>query len=167
MCDVCGLSDAMGKGIVSTIFCVLAWKLLLRFAHHWQWRIKGWGPNWGPKGRKQNFFGNRAFPLSRGLDDRPASPPPLSECLDPPLISSISSWAVLTLYRIVFARTWKSYWVGLLFSHKNGDFGAKSVKGGKLRRAVTLKLDHHISDRFVPLFFTVWTGIRTATRVNY
>ena len=34
---------------------------------------------------------------------------------------------VFTLYRIDLAQTQKSYRVGLLFTHKNGDFGAISV----------------------------------------
>ena len=35
---------------------------------------------------EKNFLGDRASPLSQGLDDRPPTPPPtLYECLDPPL----------------------------------------------------------------------------------
>ena len=41
-------------------------------------------PNWDPKGRK-DFFEDRVSPLSQGLDDPP--PRPLSEYLDPPLLS--------------------------------------------------------------------------------
>ena len=40
---------------------------------------------------EKNFFGDRASPLSQGLDDRPPPfppPPPLCECLDPPLLRS-------------------------------------------------------------------------------
>ena len=34
---------------------------------------------------------------------------------------------MLTLYWIPFAPARKSYWIGLRFTHKNGDFGAISV----------------------------------------
>ena len=35
---------------------------------------------------------------------------------------------MFTLYWIAFAPARKSYWIGLRFTHKNGDFGAISVK---------------------------------------
>jgi len=63
----------------------------LQEQNHFQWRIQGRGPtphlifrpNRGPKSRKK-FFGDRAPPLSKGLDHAPPSPPPsLSQGLDP------------------------------------------------------------------------------------
>ena len=39
-----------------------------------------------PVGPKKIFFGDWAPLLSQGLDDRPPTPPPLSEGLDSPLI---------------------------------------------------------------------------------
>ena len=38
-------------------------------------------------------------------------------------ITSPVCWAMFTLYRIVFAPTQKPYRIGLLFTHKNRDFG--------------------------------------------
>ena len=39
---------------------------------------------------EKNFFGDRSFPLSQGLDD-PLPPPPLTQGLNPALV-----WVVLT-----------------------------------------------------------------------
>ena len=38
----------------------------------------------------------------------------------------IRLWLLSTRYRIAFAQARKSYRVGLLFTHKNGDFGAEA-----------------------------------------
>ena len=56
-------------------------------------------PNWGPKGCK-NFFGDRPLPtpyLSKGLDDRPISPPPLIS-----RSGSGAAWCYLTLRYLGF-----------------------------------------------------------------
>ena len=61
---------------------------------------------------------------------------------------------MFALYRIVFAPAWKPYLRGLLFTHKNGDFGAISVT---VRSCPALSLNwrvtywisvHTIPDRF-------------------
>ena len=39
--------------------------------------------------------------------------------------------AMLTVYRIAFVPARKPYWIELLFTHNNGDFGA-ILKGAKL-----------------------------------
>lgn len=44
----------------------------------------------------------------------------------------------------------KPYWIGFLFTHKNGHFCATSVTEWGCA-ALTMKLDRHISDRFLPL----------------
>ena len=51
---------------------------------------------------------------------------------------------VYTKYRIVFAPARKPYRIGLLSTHKNGDFGAISVTEAKLRRADILSEESHI-----------------------
>ena len=61
---------------------------------------------------------------------------------------------VFTLYRIDLAQTQKSYRVGLLFTHNNGDFGAISVTERScpalsLNWRVTYGISvHTIPDRF-------------------
>ena len=37
------------------------------------------------------------------------------------------SEAFVTLYQVAFTPAQKQYWIGLLFTHKNGDLGAISV----------------------------------------
>ena len=37
------------------------------------------------------------------------------------------SEAIVTLYQVAFMPAQKRYWIGLWFTHKNGDFGAISV----------------------------------------
>ena len=47
-----------------------------------------------------------------------------------------------------------------LFTHKSGDFGAISVTERSCT-ATILQVDCHISDRFLPLFVTVFSGVWT------
>ena len=59
----------------------------------------------------------------------------------------IRLWLLFTRYRIAFAQARKSYCIGLLFTHKNGDFGAISVMG-RGRASLISKVKSHISDRY-------------------
>ena len=59
----------------------------------------------------------------------------------------IRLWLLFTRYRIAFAYARKSYQIGLLLTHKDGDFGA-IFDGAKLRRAPLIsKVESHTSDR--------------------
>ena len=59
------------------------------------------------------FFGDRAFPVSKGLNDHPLSPPPLSQGLDPALLLDVNYFScvlnflqgyILNFARLNFAR---------------------------------------------------------------
>ena len=68
-------------------------------------------------------------------------------------VAPIANWipAIFSLYRIVLApRTLKPFRTGLLYTHKNGGFGAISVTERRCA-AMIVKVDHHISDRPAPL----------------
>ena len=56
---------------------------------------------------------------------------------------------VFTLYRIALApgAAWKPHQVGLLFTHKNGDFGTISVTERSWAAPLSIE-ERHISDRF-------------------
>ena len=56
------------------------------------------------------------------------------------------SEAFVTLYQVAFTPAQKRYWIGLRFSHKNGDFGAISVMERSWVAPIT-KVESHISDR--------------------
>ena len=43
------------------------------------------------------------------------------------IFTCVSNRALFTIYGIAFTPARKPYWIGLLFTHKNGDFGAISV----------------------------------------
>ena len=62
---------------------------------------------------------------------------------------------MLTLYQIAFAPTQKSYRIGLLFTHKNGDFGAISVTGRSCPVPIS-KVKRHILDGF---YATLWCSV--------
>ena len=47
--------------------------------------------------------------------------------------------------RITFAPARKAYWIGLLFTHKSGDFGAISVTERSWAAPIS-KVESHISD---------------------
>ena len=63
-------------------------------------------------------------------------------------------------HRIALTPTRKPYRIGPLFTHKNGDFGAISITERSCT-ATILRVDCHISDRFLPLFITVFLGVWT------
>ena len=56
---------------------------------------------------------------------------------------------------IALARARKSYQIGLLFTHKNSDFGAISVTERSCAAPIS-KVESHISDRFCA---TVWRRV--------
>ena len=56
------------------------------------------------------------------------------------------SEAIVTLYQVAFTPAQKLYWIGLLFTHENGDFGAISVTE-RCCAAPISKVESHISDR--------------------
>ena len=56
------------------------------------------------------------------------------------------SEAFVTLYQVAFTPAQKQYWIGLLFTHKNGDLGAISVTE-RCCAAPVSKVESHISDR--------------------
>ena len=59
--------------------------------------------------------------------------------------------AIITLYRTEFAPAQKPYRTGLLFAHKNGDFGAVSVTSEAVsRRSLKWKVTYRISFRTAP-----------------
>ena len=68
---------------------------------------------------------------------------------------------MFTQYGIAFAPARKSYWIGLLFAHKNDDFGAISLTEWGFA-APNPKMERHVSDRFC---FTLWCS-RTVAEVN-
>ena len=80
----------------------------------------------------------------------------LSCCRQPCMCSVVAimitgNWlakAIFTLLRvnIAFAPAWKPYRIGLLFTHKNGDFGAISVTGRSCA-VPSSRLKSHILDR--------------------
>ena len=51
-----------------------------------------------------------------------------------------------TPYRVAFAPARKPYRIGLLFTHKNGDFGAISVTEQSCAALIS-EAESHISDR--------------------
>ena len=53
---------------------------------------------------------------------------------------------MITLYRTAFASVRTSYPMGLLFTHKNGEFGAISVTERNSAAPIS-KVKSHISDR--------------------
>ena len=56
------------------------------------------------------------------------------------------SEAFFTLYRVAFTPAQKQYRIGLLFTHKKGDFGAISVMERRCAAPIS-KVESHISDR--------------------
>ena len=62
---------------------------------------------------------------------------------------------VFTLYRISFAPARKPHRIGLLFTLKNGDFGAISVTEGSCAATLSIE-ERHISDRFCT---TLWYNV--------
>ena len=69
------------------------------------------------------------------------------------------SWGFVP-HQIALARARKPYRVGLLFTRKNRDFGAISVTE-RICGASISKAEIHISDTFLPLFVTVFSGVWT------
>ena len=65
-----------------------------------------------------------------------------NECMDQKVASDI-----FTRYRIAFAPARKSYRIGFLFTHKNGDYGAASVME-RSRSTLVSKVMSHTSDSF-------------------
>ena len=57
------------------------------------------------------------------------------------------SKAVFTIYQIAFAPAKKPYRIGLLFSHKNGDYGAISVTERGCAALIS-NVERHISNKF-------------------
>ena len=57
------------------------------------------------------------------------------------------SEAFVTLYQVAFTPAQKRYWIGLLFTNKNGDLGAISVTERCCAARIS-KVDSHISDRY-------------------
>ena len=55
-------------------------------------------------------------------------------------------WALFTLCRMAFAPARKPYRIGLLFTHKNRDFGAISVTERSCAAQIS-KVETHIFDR--------------------
>ena len=53
---------------------------------------------------------------------------------------------MFTLYRIAFAPARRPYQIGLLFTHKSGDFGVISVTERSCAARIS-KVESHISDR--------------------
>ena len=51
-----------------------------------------------------------------------------------------------TVHHVAFAPARKPYQIGLLFTHKNGDFGAISVTAQSCAALIS-KAESHISDR--------------------
>ena len=51
---------------------------------------------------------------------------------------------LLILHRVIFALAWKPYWIGLLFTHENGVFGAISVTERSYAARIS-KVESHIS----------------------
>ena len=64
-----------------------------------------------------------------------------------PSMNKRRSKAVFTLYLIAFALEGKPFRIVLLFTHKNGDFGAISVTKPSCD-ALIFKVESHISDRY-------------------
>ena len=60
--------------------------------------------------------------------------------------------AMFTLYQIAFAPTRKPHRIGLLFTHKKGDFCAISVTERSCAAPIS-KVERHISDRFCASFW--------------
>ena len=63
--------------------------------------------------------------------------------------------AMFTLYPIAFASALKPYRIGLLFTHKNSDFGCISVTERSCAALIS-KVESHISDRICA---TVWCSV--------
>ena len=53
------------------------------------------------------------------------------------------------LYWIALALVLTPYWLGLLFTYENGDFGAVPATGRISYAAPILRVDRHISGRFL------------------
>lgn len=74
---------------------------------------------------------------------------------------------MFTLYRIAVAPGMKTIPVEVLLTHKKqwlrSDFLHRSEAAP---RRSWMKMDRHRSNRFVPLFAAVWTGIRALAEVN-
>ena len=64
-------------------------------------------------------------------------------------------------FRIVLGSTRKQYRIGLLFTLKNSDFGAVSV-----RLTANSEVKRHIPDRFCATLWCCVTGFRTLGEVN-
>ena len=62
---------------------------------------------------------------------------------------------MFTLYRMAFAQARKTLPESALFTLKNGDFGAISVTDRSCAASI-LKLERHISDRFLA---TYWCNV--------
>ena len=67
---------------------------------------------------------------------------------------------MFTLYWIAFAPAPKSYWIGLRFIHKNGDFGAISVTERSCAAPIS-KVESCISDRCSYYTGELCTGTKT------
>ena len=65
---------------------------------------------------------------------------------------------MLTLYLLALAPKRKQYRMALLFTDKNGDFGAISVTERGCTAPI-IKVDRHMSDRSLPLFVAMWKRI--------
>ena len=63
--------------------------------------------------------------------------------------------AMFTVYRVAFESALKSYQIGLLFTHKNGDFGGIFLTERSCAALIS-KVECHISDR---LCATVWCSV--------
>jgi len=79
---------------------------------------------------------------------------------------------MLTLYQVAFAPTQKSYRIGLLFTHNNGNFGAISVTERSCTARIS-KVERHILDGFYATFWcsvnrlpSLFTLCRIAFRVD-
>ena len=59
---------------------------------------------------------------------------------------------MFALYQIAFAPSKKPYWIGLLFIHRNGDFGGIFVTEGSCAEPPS-KLERHISERFCAILW--------------
>ena len=78
----------------------------------------------------------------------------------------IRLWRFFSRYRIAFARARKSYRIGLLFTHNNGDFGAISVTE-RSHTSLISKVKNHISDRYSYRYYRIaFTPARKPYRIG-
>ena len=71
---------------------------------------------------------------------------------------------MLTLYRKAFAPTRKPYWIGLLLTHKNGDFDAISATKQSFAAPIPKVERHRLGVHTIPLAFRVGTKTNTQQR---